>query len=113
MNDFSMELLECLSIEHRPVVALASASDPSWMNPFVSFLVDGSLLTNVKEVEKVWRTSSRFWLSEDKKLYRRSFRGPYLLCLHPNDVARLLVELHEGICGSHSRERSLSHHAMT
>jgi len=54
MNDFFVELLECLSIEHLPVVALASASDPSWMNPFVSFLVDGSLLTNVKEVEKVW-----------------------------------------------------------
>ena len=65
----SVELLERPSIEHRPVVAFASTFKPSWMDPFVSFLADGSLLTDVKEAEKVQRTSSRFWLSEDKKLY--------------------------------------------
>lgn len=59
------------------------------------------------------RMSSCFWLFEDKKLYWRSFRGPYLLCLQPNDVVGLLVELHEGICGSHSGGRSLSYQEMT
>ena len=109
----SVELLEHSSIEHHPVVALALASEPSWMNPFVFFLVDGSLPINVKEAEKVQRTSSCFWLSVDKKLYRQLFGGPYLLGLHPNNVAGLLAELHEGICGSHSGGRSLSHRAMT
>lgn len=66
----SVELLECPSIEHCPVVALATVSKPSWMDPFVSFLANGSLSTDVKEVEKVHRTSSCFWLFEDKKLYK-------------------------------------------
>ena len=109
----SVELLECPGIEQRPIVAIASASNPSWMDPFISFLADGSLLTNVKKAEKVQRRSFWFWLSEDKKLYRQSFGGSYLLCLHHNDVVGLLIELHEGICGSHSRGRSLSHQAMT
>lgn len=64
-------------MEHCLVVVVASASDPSWMYLVISFLADRSLLTDIKEVEKVWRTSSRFWLSEDKKLYQQSFRGLY------------------------------------
>ena len=57
--------------------------------------------------------TARFWLSKDKKLYRRSFGGPYLLCLHPNKVTELLVELHEGICGGNLGGRSLTHRAIT
>lgn len=42
-----------------------------------------------------------FWSSKDKKLYRCSFGGLYLLCLHPSKTVELLVELHEGIYGRH------------
>lgn len=61
-----VELLEQLSIEHHPVVASASSSEPNWMDPNVSFLTDGSLPTNAKGVKKVRRTSARFSLSKDK-----------------------------------------------
>ena len=81
--------------------------------PLCSFLIDGSLPTDVKDAKKVRRTSARFLLSVDKKLYRRSFGGLYLLCLHLNGVAELLAELHEEICVGNSRGRSLSHRAMT
>ena len=74
-----VKLLEQPSIEHCPVVASASSFEPSWMDPYVSFLTDGSLLTDTKEVEKMRRTLARLWLFEDKKLYRKSFEGPYLL----------------------------------
>jgi len=108
-----VELLEQLSIEHCPIVASASASESSWMDPYVSFLTDGSLPTDAEEVEKVGITLAHFWLSEDKKLYRQSFGGSYLLCLHSNDVAKLLAKLYEGICDGHSGGRSLSHRVMT
>ena len=49
---------------------------------------------NDKEAEKVRRTLVHFWLFEDKKLYRHSFGGPYLLCLHLSKIAELLAELH-------------------
>jgi len=50
----------------------------------------------------VRRKAPHFWLSEDKKLYKRSFFGLYLLCIHPEVVELLLEELHERICGSHT-----------
>ena len=49
---------------------------------------------------------------------KRSFSDPYLLCIHLEAVKLLLEELHleklhEGICGSHTEGRSLSHRALT
>ena len=109
----SIELLEKPSIKHRVIVASTTMLEPSWLDPYISFLSNGSLPTDSKELEKVWRTSAHFYLFKDKKLYRRSFGGPYLLCLHLNKVTELLIELHEGICGGYSEGRSLSHRAMT
>ena len=36
--------------------------------------------------DKVRKRAPRFWLSEDQKLYKRSFFGLYLLCIHPEAV---------------------------
>uniref|UniRef100_A0A2N9HQL3 Uncharacterized protein n=1 Tax=Fagus sylvatica TaxID=28930 RepID=A0A2N9HQL3_FAGSY len=55
----------------------------------------------------------RFWVSEEGQLYRRSFTGPYLLCVHPDKVNDFLFEIHEGICGSHTGGRSLAHRALS
>ena len=46
-------------------------------------------------------------------MYLRSFSRPYLLCVHPEVSELLLEELHEGIYGSHTGDRSLSHRAIT
>ena len=86
---------------------------PSWMDPIVSFLKDDTLLEEKSEAEKIQRKAYRFWLSEDHKLYKRSYSGPYLLCIHPEASELLLKGLHEGICGSHTEGRSLSHRAIT
>ena len=86
---------------------------PSWMDPLVLFLKDGVLPHEKGEAEKIRRKAPRFWLSEKQKLYKRSFSRPYLLCVHPEAVKPLLEELHEGICESHTRGRSLSHKALT
>ena len=54
-----------------------------------------------------------YWLSANCKLYRRSFGGLYLSCLHPEKVSKLLAELHDGVCGSHVGGHSLAHRVMT
>ena len=74
------------------------------MDLYVAFLSEESLPENGKEAEKVQRTAACFWLSSDKKLYRCSFGGPYLLCLSSSEAAKLLFKLHEGVCGLHLRE---------
>ena len=86
---------------------------PSWMDPIVLFLKDDVMPESKSKANKIRRKAPRFWLSEDQKLYKRSFSGPYLLCVHPEAVELLLEELLEGICGSHTGGRSLSHRALT
>ena len=82
---------------------------PSWMDLILLFLEKDILPEEKLESEKVRRKAPRFWLSEDKKLYKRSFSRPYLLCVHLEASESLLEELHERICGSHIGGRSLSH----
>ena len=86
---------------------------PSWMDLIVAFLKNDILPEGKSKAEQIQRNATRFWLSKDHKLYRRSFSGPYLLCVHPEASELLLEELHEGICRSHTGKRSLSHRALT
>ena len=83
------------------------------MDPIVKFLKDDVLLEEKSEVEKIRRNAPWFWLSENYKLYKHSYSGSYLLCVHPEVSELLLKELHEGICGSHTERRSLSHRTIT
>ena len=59
------------------------------------------------------RKSERYWLSVEKKHYRRSFEGPYLLCIHLDAMDALLYELHEGVYRSYTRGHSSAHRGMT
>ena len=83
------------------------------MDPLVLFLKHDTLPEDKNEANRIIRKAFRFWLSEDSKLYKRSFLGPYLLCVHPDAIELILEELHEGICGSHTGGRSLSYRAIT
>ena len=85
---------------------------PSWMDPIVLFLNEDILLEEKSESKKVQR-KTQFWLFEDQKLYKRSFVGPYLLCIYLEASELLLEELHEGICRSHTEGRFLSHRVLT
>ena len=85
----------------------------SWMDPIIQFLSKVVLPEDKSDVEKIRRKAPRFWLSKDQKLYRRSFLGPNLLCIHPEALELILEKLHEGICGSHTGGRSLAYRAIT
>ena len=83
------------------------------MDSIIQFLKEDTLPEERLEADKVWRKATRFWLFENQKLYKRSFSGPYLLCIYPEMTKSLLEELHEGICESHTGDRSLAHRAIT
>ena len=86
---------------------------PSWMDSISLFLEKDILPEEKSKAEKVQRKAPRFWLSKDRKLYKRSFSGLYLLCVHPEASKSLLEELHERVYGSHTGGRSLYHRALT
>ena len=83
------------------------------MDSIIRFLKEDILPEEKIEADKIRRKATSCWLSEDHKLYKCSFSGPYLLCVHPKLTESLLEELHEGICGSHTRGRSLAHRVIT
>ena len=83
------------------------------MDPILLFLERDILPEEKSKAEKVRRKAPRFWLSKDRKLYKRFFSGPYLLCVHPEASESLLEKLYEGVFGIHTRGRSLSHRAIT
>ena len=85
---------------------------PSWMDSIIRFLKEDIFPEEKIEADKIRRKATSYWLSEDHKLYKHSFSGPYLLCVCPKLTKSLLEELHEGICGSHTRGRSLAHRAI-
>ena len=77
------------------------------------FLKEDILPEKKLEADKIRRKATRFWLSENQKLYKHSFSGPYLLCVHLEMIESLLEELHEGIYKNHTSGRSLAHRAIT
>ena len=83
------------------------------MDPIIQFLNKDILPEDKSKAEKICRKAPRFCLSEDQKLYKRLFSGPYLLCILPKALKLLLEELHEGIYGSHTGGRSIAHKTIT
>ena len=79
----------------------------------VAYIRNETLPEDGFEAKKIRRKSQRYWLSGEGKLYKRSYTSPYLLCVHPEAVVLILEELHDGICGSHTRGRTLAHRAIT
>ncbi|KAL1221377.1 hypothetical protein V5N11_013776 [Cardamine amara subsp. amara] len=65
----------------------------------VWYLLISGMLENLSEL------SSKYCII-DSKLYKRSISGPYLVCVHGLDMLKVMAELHEGSCGSHSGGRA-------
>ena len=97
----------------RKVRVLQIKVGPHWMDPIVLFLKEDALPPENGEPEKIRRKAPHFLLSEEQKLYKHSFLGPYFLYVHLEAVEPLLEELHEGICGSLTGGRSLSYRTLT
>ena len=58
----------------------------SWMYAIVAFLKEGKLPDNHKKAHKIRLKSARFSLTAKGHLYKRSFTGPLLRCIHPSQV---------------------------
>jgi len=108
-----VELVAKPSINAGVGVSVMATSVLCWMDLIIDFLADNRAPDDEKEADRVHRVAAWYWLSVDRKLYQRSFGGLYLLCLRLDKVNELLIELHEGVCGSHVGGRSLAHRAMT
>jgi len=76
------------------------------MEPILSYIREGQLLSNLSEAKKVRVQAARFTVLNGE-LYKRAFLMPYLKCLTPDEATYVLREIHEGVCGNHFGPRSL------
>ena len=83
-------------------------SESNWTMLLVSYLKNGVLIDEKKAARKLKVQATRFILMKDV-LYKRGFSRPYLRCLGPEEADHIMKEAHKGICGNHSRSRSLAH----
>ncbi|GFZ18422.1 hypothetical protein Acr_27g0001610 [Actinidia rufa] len=90
---------------------LQTEENPTWVHEIIAYLQKGILPKDKLQARRLQYRSSRFCIFKGK-LYKRSFSGPLLRCLRPEEVEYVLREIHEGICGNHSGARRLPHTEM-
>ena len=78
----------------------------NWTTPLASYLKNGVLPDRKEAARKLKVQATRFVLIKDV-LYKRGFSRLYLRCLGVEEADYVKREVHEGICGNHSRSRSL------
>lgn len=108
-----VELIVQSSIDAAIGVVVVSTFGPCWMDPIINFLAEDQVPDDEKKANRVRQVAARYWLSADHKLYWRFLGGSYLLCLCHEKVNELLAELHDGVCCSYVKGRSLTHRVMT
>uniref|UniRef100_A0A2N9EIL5 Integrase catalytic domain-containing protein n=1 Tax=Fagus sylvatica TaxID=28930 RepID=A0A2N9EIL5_FAGSY len=75
-----IETLDRPSFQNQGISICTISSQPSWMDPILSYLVDNKLPEDRKEAKMIKRKAPKYWVSKEGLLYRRSFIGSYLLC---------------------------------
>ena len=82
------------------------ASRPSWMDPILNYLRDGSLPPDRKEARSIIYKAVNYTII-DGVLYKRGFSFSLLRCLRPEEGLRVLEDLHTSECSNHVKSLSL------
>jgi len=77
------------------------------MTPLIKYLTGSFVTKNEKEDALVRKRAFKFTMVAGK-LYRRGSATPMLGCLGESEINLVLLEVHEGVCGSHIGGRALS-----
>ena len=77
------------------------------MTPNRNFLIRGVLPSDENEA-RCLKWKANYYVILDGELLKRGLTTPLLKCLNSQQVDYVMGELHDGICGLHTRERSLT-----
>ncbi|XP_071699843.1 uncharacterized protein [Rutidosis leptorrhynchoides] len=80
-----VEVLKYKSVDEKIVVATVEERESCWITPYVKYLQDGTLPTDAMEERRI-RISAPLYVLENGILYRKSFSGPNLRCLTPQQA---------------------------
>jgi len=89
------------------VEVLQVVARDTWMTPYIRYIADTLLPPDQDEAKLIKKNTSRYVMI-DKHLFRHGFAHPLLTYVSHDQATRILTELHERICGSHIRGRTLA-----
>ena len=77
------------------------------MIPIATYLEQGMLPQDINEARKISRQAARFVII-DRVMYRKGYSMPLLQCVTKTEAELLMIEVHEGFCGNHTKGQSLA-----
>ncbi|XP_021986552.1 uncharacterized protein LOC110882992 [Helianthus annuus] len=99
-KDVRIEVLKNPSVLLHQVNVI-EVGQPSWMTPIIQYLQDGILPESKVEARKIQNKALHYEMNNGI-LYQKSYLGPLLRCVDPQDANYLIREIHEGICSIHA-----------
>uniref|UniRef100_A0A2N9ENF4 Integrase catalytic domain-containing protein n=1 Tax=Fagus sylvatica TaxID=28930 RepID=A0A2N9ENF4_FAGSY len=91
---------------HSNEEVCATFVSADWRTPFLEYLLERILPSNPKEVYRLKRLSSRYFV-EGGTLFRKGFHGEPLRCLSLSESQMVMKETHAGECGEHQGKKRL------
>jgi ribonuclease HI len=96
-----------ITLKTNVMEADTTPNEPKWAIEIIQFLRNGLLLEDKVAARKVKIQATRFCLLREV-LYKRGYSEPLLKCFSKTEADYVLKEIHEGVCGNHSRGRMLA-----
>ncbi|GKB78110.1 reverse transcriptase domain-containing protein [Tanacetum coccineum] len=101
-----VEIVPCRSIDVKAVNTIKETG-PTWMDPIIHYLTNGTLPNDPIEARKVRIKAPSYSLKHDV-LYRKGYLTPWLRCVRPEQANYVLREAHFGSCDAHAGARSIA-----
>jgi ribonuclease HI len=79
---------------------------PSWAQPIMSYMVDGSLPSEEILARQIQRRAKAYTIINGE-LYKRSFTNVLPRCVELEEGQEILRDIHQGECGHHVSSRAL------
>ncbi|XP_021602516.1 uncharacterized protein LOC110607641 [Manihot esculenta] len=79
----------------------------NWMTPYLEYLEKGKLPKDKAEARKIAARAANYQAVRGI-LYMRGKSNPWLRCVGPEEATRVMEEIHQGICGAHKGEGTLT-----
>jgi hypothetical protein len=79
----------------------------TWMQPYLAYMVNKTLLEDVIEARRIVRRSKAFVVLQGK-LYKKSITDVLQRCVTPQEGQIILKDIHAGVCGHHASNRAIA-----
>ncbi|GKA27485.1 reverse transcriptase domain-containing protein [Tanacetum coccineum] len=106
-----IEELNERSMDTAEVNAIDEEATRTWMTLIKEYIEHGILPEDAAKARMI-REKAHNYTIEEGVLYQKSYLGPLLRCIGPQQAKYLIKEIHIGSCGMHDGPRRAVHRAM-